>query len=107
MTDEIVRVAGDLIGRLFDSVFETKGDFRGHQIAVRVTVEELKLYVDGTCVECAKALLAPSPDVALVRGAVKDGESIHVIEVYGRSVWFGRPKIKLCVGGVKIAGDDF
>jgi hypothetical protein len=50
--------------------------------------------------------LWPRGDVALIRGSIREGDQIHVVEVYGRSGLF-RAKIKICVNSKKIAGDEF
>lgn len=105
----VLRAASDILTFLEEisdpTPLETKGTFNGHQIAVRLSATELKLYVDGQIADAVKPSLMPRRDVALVRGSIKDGARIHVVEVYGRSSF--RPKIKICVNGEKLAGDDF
>jgi hypothetical protein len=80
--------------------------FKGHQIAVRLSLTNLQLYVDGVIKESAKTVFAPAKEVSLVRSAIEEDNLIHIIEVYGKSGFF-RPKIKICVDDDRIAGDDF
>ncbi len=101
----------DLFNALLESFnrrspYEFKGTFKGHQVAVRLSSDELKLYIDGAGIDSTRPFSWPKRDVTLVRGPIKDGEEVHIVEVYGRT-GFRRPKIKICVDGQKIAGDDF
>jgi hypothetical protein len=107
MGDTIAEALGDIFGRLFEGAWETKGLFEGHQIAARVTFEEIKLYIDGASVDAAKTSLLAGKDVALLRGAIKSADRTHVVEVYGQSTWWRRPKIKICVNGERVGGDEF
>jgi hypothetical protein len=101
----------DILKAIFDPLayrtpYEFKGAFKGHQVAVRLSSKELKLYIDGSGVDSVPPFTFPKKDVTLVRGPINDGEQVHIVEVYGRT-GFRRPKIKICVDGQKIAGDDF
>jgi hypothetical protein len=101
----------DLINLVLDPIryrtpWEFKGTFKGHQVAVRLSSKELKLYIDGSGVDSVPPFSFPKKNVTLVRGPIKHGKALHLVEVYGRTGFF-RPKIKICVDGQKIAGDDF
>jgi hypothetical protein len=85
---------------------EFKCLFEKTKIAVWIDAKELKLYVNGQSVDTAKVSLFPKRNVALLRGVIKEGENIHEIEVFGRSGIL-RPKIKICVNGQRISGDEF
>jgi hypothetical protein len=99
---------GKLVGGFFSyrTPCEYKCIFEGHQIAVRLSSKELKLYIDGEGVDSVPPFLWPKRDVALVRGVIKHGQQVHVVEVHGRSSIFRRPKIRISVDSEKIAGDD-
>jgi hypothetical protein len=81
------------IFRLFfdRSPYETKGIFKEHQIAVRLSLDEIKLYIDGQGVDAVgrATVLNPRRDVALVRGSIKEGEHNYIIEVFGKFTFSG------------------
>ncbi|HEY8033490.1 MAG TPA: hypothetical protein VIF02_14255 [Methylocella sp.] len=85
---------------------ETKCEFEGHMIAVGLMPEEVTLYVDGNKVDSKKPLLLPRRDVAILRGPTQVGDSRCLVEVFAQSGFLGA-KIKICVDGNRIAGDDF
>lgn len=89
------------------SPWEIKSVFKGHQIAAWLSARELKLYIDGQVVDSVKPFLWPRKEVALIRGSVKEGDQIHIVEVYGRSGLLRWPKVKICIDNKQIAGDEF
>jgi hypothetical protein len=103
--EELAKTVGDYV--TYITPWEYKGTYKGHQIAVRLSSKELKLYIDGESVDSVPPFNWPRKDVALVRGAIKEGELVHIVEIYGRSTFVRRPKIKICVDGERIAGDTF
>ena len=103
--DEFRKLVGEFLSDR--TPYEYKGIFEGHQIAVRLSSKELKLYIDGKGVDSVRPFIWPKRDVALVRGVIKSGQQAHVVEVHGRSTILRRPKIKISVDSEKIAGDDF
>jgi hypothetical protein len=107
MGADFSQLISDIFGRVFEKAWETKCVFEGHQVAVRITYQEVKLYIDGVKVDSSKTSVFPERDIAFVRGAIKGGDRTSIVEVYGQSAWWGRPKIKICVDGQKIAGDEF
>jgi hypothetical protein len=98
---------GKSVGDYVSYTWEYKGTYKGHPIAVHLSSRDLKLYIDGESVDSVPPLRWLRKDVALVRGAIKEGESVHIVEIYGRSMFIRRPKIKICVDGERIAGDTF
>jgi hypothetical protein len=82
------------------------GRFSGHEIIVSFDHKKMCLYIDNELAESTRTYLWPQKDAALLRGAIKEGEVKHMIHVYGRSSLL-KAKIKICVDGERIAGDDF
>ena len=80
--DEFGKLVGEFLS--YSTPYECKGIFEGHQIAVRLSSKELKLYIDGEAVDSVPPFIWPKRDVALVRGVIKDGQQVHVVEVHGR-----------------------
>jgi hypothetical protein len=85
---------------------ETRGEFKGREIVVGLTSDLVSLYIDGRSVDSKRPLLLPQRDVAILRGPIEVSDSHHLVEVFGQSGLL-RAKIKICVDGNKIAGDDF
>ncbi len=94
-------------------VTEVKAEFRGSQIAARNSwgpaislkgfVTEARLYVDGEVVDTNSDAFSWSSNVPVLRGRLKKGNKVHVIEVFARAIL--RIKLKICIDGEKIAGD--
>jgi hypothetical protein len=97
----------DIIDELLNAgPIEVKTRFYEAKIAVRLDSKEIKLYVDGKSVDTAKVSFFPKRNVALLRHEIKRDNVGHEVEVFGKSGFF-RAKIKICVNGIRIAGDDF
>jgi hypothetical protein len=74
-----------------DMAIEAKCVFKGHQIVVRIALDEpsAKLYIDGKVVDTSEAR---SGRGSLLRGAIEDSEKTHLVEVKRIAV-FTTPKI--------------
>ena len=87
---------------------EVKTVFEGHQIACNLTTEfknfglgTMKLYIDGQVVDTASGVLAYFNNSALLRGALKTGESNRVVEIYFSGVF--NKRLNIFVDGKHIA----
>src|SRR6516164_8138643 len=101
-----------LVDRSFgfaDRIFgptETKVMFKEHQIAIKLRVSSIQLFIDGKKVDPEKTALFPNKNVALLTASITEADKTHIIEVYGQS-GFWQPKIKICIDQQKVGGDDF
>ncbi|MGE5270945.1 MAG: hypothetical protein ACM3JG_14870 [Thiohalocapsa sp.] len=69
----------------FFGASQTTASFKSHQIAVKLSFTNIKLYIDGTVADSATVSLFPAKTVALVRGAIVADSQTHIVEVYGKS----------------------
>lgn len=106
ITELLSYLTHNIDGFLTRSPSETKCAFKKHPIAVILDNKKLSLYIDGQSVDTSRVYWRPKRDVALLRGAIKEGRKSHVVEVYGMS-GFLRSNIKICVDGERLAGTEF
>ena len=107
MAIDISRSFGDIISQLFIRNFELKCSYDGHYISAVSDDDEVKLYIDGICVDKISLIVRISSAHSILRGTITVANRIKLVEVYGKSVWLGKPNIKICVDNLKIAGDNF
>ena len=105
---ELLKSVKDNIDDLLNfSPSSVKGSYADHRIEVFFDAKFLRLYVDGKIVDESKVYFSPRRDVALLRHTIENQGELHHIEMFGTSSLFSLPRVKICVDGNKISGDDF
>ena len=108
MTSELFSFLKDNLEDIFNlSPSSTIGSFQDHEIEVSLNFMKISLYIDNKAVDSCRVSLWPKKDAVLVRGLIECDQKRHLVHVYGKSSLLAAPRIKICVDGEKIAGDDF
>ena len=83
---------------------ELKAEFKGHQVVAQFYAygNKGKLYLDGLVVDQSENIASKA--IAALRCQIKDGEQVHVIEVYARNRVLGFfPYLEIFADSKKLA----
>jgi hypothetical protein len=103
----LLKYTRDTIDDLFVwSPTSVKCRFLEHTVEAVLTAREITLFIDNNRVASSKVYLYPSTDTALLRGNIRSGDRLHLIDVYGKSGIFSA-SLKICINGERVAGAQF
>lgn len=90
-----------------------KAEFAGHSLLATnawgfdkpsfAVKAEARLYIDGDLADRSDGLYAVSKSRPFLSASLVDGATTHRVDVFIRAIF--RVRMKICVDGVKVAGD--